>query len=187
MKTLKGEAQSRCTELFSEYLKRDDKNYLEIGIFDGVFFATLADMFPDKMFFGVDPFYPDARNREIGATPERFELSKEYAMYNCEGVSNIQLFPQTSQDFFEEHKSLIGELNLSFIYVDGSHMREAVLIDAEKSFQFLSEHGYIVFDDTQEVGVYAAVKWFENKYKDCIVSKREEGRCNLYEIQKEKS
>lgn len=125
---------------FSEHLSEIEGNYLEIGVFEGVMLRELASKFPDKMFYGIDPFIEDGYTTDHnggvpkgGVTHEQKRLAHE----NCDGVFNIQLLEQTSRSFFlERHDGDLLKMNVSSVLIDGDHSYEEARNDIVNSMRF---------------------------------------------------
>src|SRR5216117_1597810 len=81
-------------------------NYLEIGVFEGFMLRELALRFPNKMFFGVDPFIEDGYTiGHTASTQSKGDLMPEQEQATERNISelpNVKLFKQTSRSFGEE-------------------------------------------------------------------------------------
>lgn len=112
----------------------------------------LAKRFPDKMFFGVDPFIEDGNTTGHNGGVLKGEVTheqKRLAHINCDDVSNVKLFEQTSRSFFVEHHD--GELlkmNVSAVFIDGDHSYEESKNDMLNSLRFNPE---VIFIDDFEL------------------------------------
>ena len=98
--TLSGHAY----DLVAQALNDNDKNYLEIGVFNGKGFAETATRFPKKKCYAVDPFIEDGWT--IGGTGrqrgEAIVTQEQRTLRNIEGIENISLCKMTSKTFFDD-------------------------------------------------------------------------------------
>jgi Methyltransferase domain len=145
---------------------------MEIGVFDGEVLAEIAQMYPDKMCYGIDPFIEDGNtswltNVAEGGTMQLQEFNTRRALAPH---TNVKLFKEKSQDF---NKNLtqadIDELNISCIFVDGDHRADAVLNDCELAMKLLGNNeGIIIFDDWNMPSVADTVLGYFEKFLNRI-------------------
>jgi hypothetical protein len=161
-----------CTML--DYLTKNDGNYLEIGIYNGVSISILANKLQNKIFYGIDPFISDGNiETEQGVIQlgTKLSLEKENALYNMKDINNIKFYELTSKEFLEKNRHTIKDMNISSILVDGSHIYKDILVDIEICVTALSKGGGIIyFDDTHIADVKKAVDYFIGKYGKIIQS-----------------
>ena len=97
------------------------KNYLEIGVRDGVNF----DKIKIKNKIGIDP----------EPTEECIKKNKDYLKI-CK-----------SDTYFKELKENNNIKKFDIIFIDGLHLEEQVDIDIQNSLEFLSTNGFIIMHD----------------------------------------
>jgi len=155
---------SASYNLFKDLLIHAPYNYLEIGVFDGDGIAKLAKAFPDKQFYGVDPFIEDgctACHTNV-ARGTVMQTQRDTAFRLTGKLDNVTLFEATSRAFAE---SLTDErielLNVGWVLIDGSHDYADVMIDYKLALRLIgTKRGGIVFDDLDIPEVQNAYKQF---------------------------
>jgi hypothetical protein len=100
----------------------DPKVYLEIGVQYG---ASLVQAEAAEIAFGVDP--------------------EPLIQFTSNQRPNQQIFPMTSDEFFEKRAFILPPVNLAFI--DGMHLVEYALRDYINIQKYMAPGGVIVFDD----------------------------------------
>ena len=142
----------KILEYFTNNIKNYDGNYLEIGVFNGTSIASLADIYPNKKIYGIDPFIEDGwtshtTNKNQG---EHLISQKENTLNQIKDKSNVVLFEMTSKRFVETLNSeKIREMNISAVFIDGAHQYEHVKNDAELALSLIgNKSGLVTFDDT---------------------------------------
>ena len=127
-----------------KYLKPyDNLNALEIGAFEGRS-AHFLCWYSDKTnLVCVDTWQNlgenEGTNYVAAAIEERFDHNvKEFG-------SRIKKFKGTSLSYFLSVES--QKKQYDFIYIDGSHQSDDVIIDAIKCFKLLKVGGIMIFDD----------------------------------------
>lgn len=165
-------------------------NYLEIGCYEGIGLAGLANIGnrtpgnkETKKYYGIDPFLGDefvawnehlALQEDLEGTDEEAPLfiplteQKENLYHNISPYENITFFETTTEDFMDSKTDdEIKDMNISVCLVDGSHHYEYVKKDWELALKAIGDKaGVIVFDDTHEEGVAAAMMEFEEHFID---------------------
>ncbi|GHN00202.1 hypothetical protein WSM22_16910 [Cytophagales bacterium WSM2-2] len=120
-------------ELLTELMKKKNlKNYLEIGVFNGRVFFRIKSSFK----VAVDPSFAFDSMRKIGKT-----ISNPYNLAN-------RYFEKTSDEFFKTDAAQVfakEKCNLAFI--DGMHEYKFALRDVENTLNYLSDDGVIVMHD----------------------------------------
>jgi Methyltransferase domain len=156
--------------IFKERIKEFSGNYLEIGIWEGGSLNTLASLYPDKKFYGIDPFISDGN--VFGIEEGKELINQREAVYkNISSFSNIKLFEVTSKEFFNQYGSNLASLDISTVLIDGSHHYEDVVLDLELAFKAIgNKAGLIFIDDTNIYDVQAAIDSQLDKYRDRILA-----------------
>lgn len=146
----------------NEFLQSTSGNYLEIGIYYGETFFEIAKSNPSKIIHGIDPFVSD------GWTGQRKGTTLSEAEEICDQklleIDNAVIFKMTSKKFLE---GLIDEnkLNISIVFIDGSHWEEDVKLDSDLAMKLIgNKPGFIIFDDLHLGGVRAGIKYALEKY-----------------------
>lgn len=145
---LKGEALSTAFhDPVREFLNTYPGNYLEIGVYQGHFLATLCGEYPDKYFFGIDPFISDGcvPGEKGSAIPE----VEEIALHNILQTANGNLIKSTTENFLKSDivESVLGRV--SCILIDGSHHYEDIVHDLELVLKISNNlKKAVFFDDT---------------------------------------
>ena len=153
---------------FQEHLKHSPYNYLEIGNGDGP--CKLAQQFPDKTIYTIDPFIEDGYTTIISGIQRNEKLSRQresFLSYKA-SLTNIVHFEMTSFDFLQTIKGRqkeIDEMNIGNVLIDGSHHYEDVLIDIELVTLLTGKHrAHIIFDDIALPSVVKALEYFRANY-----------------------
>jgi Methyltransferase domain len=161
--------------VLSKVLKSTDKNYLEIGSFNGVLVSKLAEEFPSKKFYCVDPFIEDGSTiRETGVSKGKiiFDVLNAFE-HNTQRWKNITLFRETSKEFSTNCQPLIHFFNVGTIFIDGDHRYDHVINDIYLALDLLRGNGNtnLYLDDYHTLDVSDAVKFFISRYASSILSK----------------
>lgn len=170
----------KALEFFREELKHLPGNYLEIGVYDGELIGTLAREFPEKRFYGVDPFIED------GHTSQHNGVTKGQPMYgqrlnahqNLDSLSNVILIESTSEVYFKylsarlDHNPSDG--NISAILIDGSHHYPDADNDFKLAIRLLKNGGVLYADDIEVEGVHKACDEFVSREFDRITKRDKE-------------
>ena len=158
---------------FKESLPKLSGNYLEIGVYNGVSIRTLALTYPDKLIIGVDPFIEDGcttHNSGV-AFNQALNTQKSNTIANIADIKNIKLFEMPSTEFLSNHSESFEELNVSAVFVDGSHHYHDVVNDYKLAMDLLGKkEGLVCFDDLHVSDVSRAVAEFKVNYADRIVN-----------------
>ena len=152
------------------YLPAIEGNILEIGAFNGAGTAYIAQKFPDRIVYTIDPFIEDgytvsASDKTQG---EIMTSQRDNFIANTKDLSNVVLFETTSKDFLNIcTQQMVDEMNISWVIIDGSHHYDDVIIDSELAIKvFESRSGVVVFDDLEHIGVRRAYHEFMCKYAE---------------------
>ena len=150
-------------------------NYLEIGVFNGDGFASVASTFPDKKCFAIDPFIEDGYTSHTTSTARGGHLGSQKANFlnATKKLPNVNYFEMTSVDFFNSlSEQQIIDMDISCIVIDGSHHYTDVVNDQNLSMKLLRNNktGIILFDDLHVEDVKKAYDEFHKEYKKYIVN-----------------
>jgi hypothetical protein len=155
-------------------------NYLEIGIYYGESIARLADHYPDRKIYAVDPFIEDGNTTHHSGVEEHGALTtqREHAFNLAATRPNITIFEQTSRDFYQNlNKYKIMDMRVGAVFIDGNHHYEHVTIDWKLALALLENRsGVVAFDDTGMTDVQQAMREFEQACGDRIVECIDLGR-----------
>ena len=147
-------------------LKNYEGGYLEIGVFDGDGIASLAKEYPDKKFYGIDPFIDDGNTTfHTGCYKgEKITKVRDQALSAISKFKNIKIFECKSVDF-----KIQPELNIRFVLVDGDHSFINAFMDGVIAMELIGDkEGFILFDDYQVPEVQKAVLFFKQLFKDRV-------------------
>ncbi len=137
-------------------------NYLEIGVYDGDMLKDFAKRWPDKTFYGIDPFMSckDTTDHTGVTIGEHMDAQRESALNNFKGVSNIVFFEVTSRLFMETmNQDTLDAMNVDVVYVDGDHSYGDTLNDLWLAARLIT-NGLIYVDDIQLPNVKRAMEHF---------------------------
>lgn len=150
-------------QFFREHLRDYTGNYLEIGVFNGDSIRNLAQAYPNKTIFGIDPFVEDgntSHTTHVGRG-EAMPAQKENALGNIQGIDNITLFMETSQAFARRvTQEQIVAMSVDCVFVDGCHDYEVAPGDLELARRLIQRRGIIAVDDTNLPGPARALAEF---------------------------
>lgn len=142
------------------HLAKVEGNFFEIGTFNGYGAARIAERFPDKKIYVVDPFIEDGHT---GYTVNSALTSqRRNALNNLKDHDNVVLFEMRS-DIFKE-KWIEEVENIIVVFIDGSHHYDDVKNDLEVASQILNIGGQIFVDDYQIPDVRKACLEFLDSY-----------------------
>lgn len=162
-------------DFFLDILKKLKGNYLEIGVYEGDALKELADAYPNKLIVGVDPFLEDGCTTHNSGVVEGGTLvnQRESALSFFKERKNILFFEMLSEQFLENlSDELIKDLNISAIFIDGSHYYSDVILDVKLALKLLDGRpGLICFDDMHVPEVLRAAQEFEQLVGDRIIDK----------------
>jgi hypothetical protein len=147
-----------------EKLKSDNiLNYLEIGVFDGDNLNILSDIFPNKHFYGIDPFIEDGNtqgitNVKVGefisslkyVCNEKFQDKKNVTLFEIDStIFNKNLSIEQSQDF-----------NTNIVLIDGNHNHPYVEQDIDLALKLIgNKNGVFIIDDITLKDVKTSIKY----------------------------
>ena len=142
-------------EVFNYFLPEDQNqkfNYLEIGSYEGLSFLNVKHFYKNSFATAIDIWSrPNFNSEDIGLD---LDVAEKNFDYNLKDYKN---FEKKKNDSVIELRNIIKKnFFYDFIYVDGSHNGEDVIVDAIESFKILKIDGIMIFDD-------AMVKFDTNK------------------------
>ncbi len=140
-------------------------NYLEIGVYDGDMLRDFALRWPERMFYGIDPFISDCDTTGHHGVPigERMEGQRASALANFSEVPNIEFHEETSLSFMDRiTPEDCYEMNVGIVYVDGSHTYDDTLNDLRLAELLIANRGLIFIDDFDLPEVLRATAHYVN-------------------------
>lgn len=142
---------SEAFKFFYEHLDETKGNYLEIGVFEGFMLSELASMYPDKMFYGIDPFIEDGNTSgHNGGVPAGEFTHNQCAIThsNVDGKSNIKFYQETSREWGKrKNDEQLRDMGVTSVFVDGNHSYEEASNDLSIAERLLRNGGLIYIDD----------------------------------------
>lgn len=159
---------SSAFKFFYEYLDYVDGNYLEIGVFEGFMLRELSEMYPDKIFYGIDPFIEDGNTSGHNGVPagEFMHDQCNMAHLNVDERENIQLFQETSRSWAaSKTDEELERMHVTAMFVDGNHSYEDALHDLFLAKRLLHNGGFVYVDDAGLPTVKKALDEFGHKTK----------------------
>ena len=126
--------------------KEQPMKALEIGSWEGLSSFFILSSLPTAELTCVDTWQgADEHKDGTAATSHVLNSIEKKFDKNLSGFSGrLTKYKGTSQQFFNE---FLSKHSFDFIYVDGSHHCDDVIIDAIKCFEMLKVGGVMVFDD----------------------------------------
>jgi len=111
--------------------KKRAKTYLEIGVFDGRLFLKVR------------------ANRKVAVDPKFKIRRKTKLWFLLKNYSNVfsKYYQMTSDQFFEENSSTLGESGIDVAFVDGLHTYAQSLKDVKNCLKYLNKDGVIIMHD----------------------------------------
>jgi len=154
MRTGKSEINNMCN--FIKDNVYDINNIVEIGSFQGESTTMFSNEFPNSKLFAVDIWDKNDDKNEVvinSNNPKDIEnnfdvITKDY--------NNIIKIKMPSERFSE----IIGDNSIDFVYIDGDHSYEGVMLDIDKWKNKVKNGGFIGGHDYVEdrVDLIRAVK-----------------------------
>ena len=138
-----------------------------------VFPFIIPKSFPDKLIIGVDPFIEDGCTTHNSGVQYNNPLTsqKSNTYTNIGDIQNIKLYEMPSTEFLSGQSEFFEELNVSAVFVDGSHHYVDVANDCKLAMDLLGKKsGFICFDDLHVADVSRAVGEFKTTYADRILN-----------------
>ena len=129
--------------IFDRYSLRNNKNLraLEIGSWEGFSAHFLLDQLPNAHLTCVDTWYWPGKDEVANTSTEIVEKNFDFNLK--EFGDRVKKYRGTSISYYATHP----HEQFDFIYVDGGHHADDVMIDALNCFQLLKKNGIIIFDD----------------------------------------
>jgi Methyltransferase domain len=160
-------------ELSEKALRNSTYNYFEIGVFNGLGFVVIAEKFPDRQCYAVDPFIEDGHTLDASRVKTGDRLSAQYAsaMAHIADFPNASITVASSTDFYTNlTDGQINSMNIGVVLIDGNHNYDHVVNDYQLSAKLIgNKEGYVIFDDTDKPDVGRALNEFRDLYKDRII------------------
>lgn len=133
----------------------------------------LADMYPKKMFYGIDPFIEDGYTTgHNGGVPKGEFTHDQCSMthINVGGIANIKLYQETSRNFgARKTDEQLRTMNVTSVFVDGDHSYEETLNDLLLAQRLLCNGGVIYIDDATLPSVKKALTEFGHLVKNNVI------------------
>jgi len=131
--------------------KKNLKNYLEIGVFNGRVFFRIKSTFK----IAVDPSFAFDMLRKLGKL-----FINPYNLFN-------RYIEKKSDDFFsQDAPQLFADRQCNLSLIDGMHEYGFALRDVENTLKYLSDDGVIIMHDCNPVTREEACTFEEWKAKD---------------------
>lgn len=163
-RTLKGRSLADGFDL-QAFVTHSPLNFLEIGCFDGHNLGKFAEMFPDRVFYGIDPFVSDGH---VGPEGRELTEQRENLKHNIEGLANVKFFEMTSKRFAEESGDHSSK-NIGAVFIDGAHILEHIKVDVDLSLSLFSQNenksGVVGFHDLRLQDVQEGIEYLREQAK----------------------
>jgi len=157
------------------FLTNNPGSYLEIGVYHAFFLAEIASQFPERIFYGVDPFIGDGHTKEPRGT--FMEEVEQIATHNVGQVNNVTLFKEKTADFLKRKELNSILKTVSCVLIDGSHHYEDITYDIGLVLQINSEYEKAVFfDDVHVPDVQRSIQELKDKLQGRITRVGEDAR-----------
>ena len=157
-------------EYFRQRLADSPYNYLEIGVFNGDSIAALAQAYPDKTIYGVDPFLEDGYTTHTTGVDRHEPMPQQRAntRQNTQGLTNVVMHETTAEAFaLSLTDQDIERMQVAWVLIDGSHHYDDIVIDVDLAVRLIgSRVGGIVFDDLNLPDVDRARQYFVSRYSE---------------------
>lgn len=134
-------------EMFKYFNQNDKISILEIGSYEGASSCFFADNFlnhDESRLVCVDPFDTNDKTTPVFNSTENTFLENISKSINA---SKIQFKKMYSKEFFINNND-----KFDFIYIDGSHVKQDVILDFEESLKIIKPNGIIWMDDYRSSG-----------------------------------
>jgi len=126
-------------------LDKKVRSSLEIGSWQGISANYILVNLPLTHLSIVDTFLGSSEhNNENFSKKITSNIEKKFDKNTIKFKKRISKYKQTSYSFFIENNLT---KKYDFIYVDGSHYFDDVIVDLLKSFERLNNHGIMIIDD----------------------------------------
>lgn len=114
------------------------KNILEIGSFEGRSSIFFLNYFKNSHIACVDTWKGSHEQNETLMNKVENSFNNNSNQFN----DRIKKYKIDSNSFFKNCKE-----NFDFIFIDGYHHYNQVLLDAQNAIKYVNKDGYILFDD----------------------------------------
>lgn len=142
---------NRLTVLKTLMQKKNLRNYLEIGVFNGHIFFRIRSSFK----IAVDPDFAFDNSRKTGKL-----FLNPYNFYN-------QYFQKTSDDFFaQDAPEVFAQKKVELSLIDGMHEYEYALRDVENTLKYATEDVVIILHDCNPLTKEDACSFSEWKARE---------------------
>ena len=128
-------------------------NYLEIGTYEGLSLLYVLNKYKNINVTGVDI---------VNILNKKIKNHKNLKMFKSDSIIALRKLKQENQKF-------------NYIYIDGLHNGEHIIVDAIESFKLLEYQGIMIFDDFMSVdsklkyqcseGLYFFLRFFKKEIK----------------------
>jgi hypothetical protein len=115
-----------------------DLNVLEVGSWEGLSAVYILSTLKKSNLTCVDTWNGSDEHESLDVKKIEENFDKNTSAF----MGRVKKFKVRSYDFFSSNRQFYD-----FIYIDGSHYSDDVLIDAIKSWQLLKLGGVVIFDD----------------------------------------
>jgi len=153
---------------YKNLLKFDNPIAVEVGVLEG-FNSKLALSFIDfEKYYLVDP-YKEYEHKDLGQL-DKINQKEWDNIYNkvierFSNEKNVEIKRKTSIEASKDFK----DESVDFVYLDGDHSREGVLLDLRSWFPKVKKGGYIAGHDVENDNVKSSVyEFFLEKYGDKV-------------------
>ncbi len=153
-------------QLISNCVRLMNKNnvYLEIGVFQGANFVSVAHHNKDKYCIGVDNF--SEHFEESGAWGDVSELGlveQRIKKYDCK---NAFIHVSDFREWIKNRTSLSKPIYVEVYFYDGPHSYQDQVDGVEMAFPLLADEAIIFIDDLASENTQKATQHLLKKYKD---------------------
>lgn len=132
-----------CHNLLKDRISPSEpQRFLEIGSFEGLSATYFVDTFlnhEESRLVCVDPHLTTDTTAPVQETTEGIFLEN---IQRCRWPAKVHHVKKFSKDFFVENTD-----TFDFIYIDGSHLVEDLILDMDESYKICKVGGYILIDD----------------------------------------
>ena len=130
--------------LLDGHLKNKEISALQLGAWTGEssrwIIENVAHSLVDVDLFSEQE-YEKSKHVNLLVQPKHMPLAEKQHFKNTKGL-NVKKFKGSTKNFFAQNLE-----NFDFIYIDASHTKEDVSLDAEESFKILKKGGVMALDD----------------------------------------
>ena len=153
---------------------------LEIGVWYGEFSNDLCEQLSPVKMYGIDPYlFVDTKpDSWYGGFWAKSQADMDYIFKKTQTLLSKYNFYTLIKDSSNNITNYIEENTLDWVYVDGDHDYNPVLVDLINSHKLIKEGGIISGDDCPEIAtdpIYRAVQKFLSliNYKKVVFHNRQ--------------